>query len=243
MSMDLLTSRSTPVTGDLLYDDADRAEALRESEGRTHVRLDVALDPVLRDRVRDFDADMGFMWATARKSFTLFAEPSEPGYTEVVLLESEREPVLGDPIPTAPVAVTAVQDVLSWTGLKLGEVLAVAGVAPSTYHSWPNLVRQPRAGSEGRLWEVHLLMQGIVEVKGGAVATAMWLKQHPEVVADLKQLHFDEVASAAYVVPGLAMDPARALRGAWAETRSSLDVPANAIDWANVADVVAETEG
>jgi len=241
MSMDLLTSRSTPVTGALLYDEADRTEALRESEGRTHVRLDVALDPVIRDQVRDFDEDMRFIWATARKSFTTpFVEPGELGYIEVVFLGPER--VLEDPAPTAPVAVTAVQDLVSWTGLTLGDVLAVAGVATSTYHSWPRLTRQPRAGSEGRLWEMHLLVQGIVEVKGSVAATAMWLKQHPEVVADFKQHRFDEVASAAYAVPGLPVDPARALRGAWAETRTPVVATASSTDWVNPTDAVVETE-
>jgi len=242
MSMDLLSSRSTPVTGALLYDEADRTEARRESEGRTRVRLDVTLDPVIRDQVRDFDQDMGFIWATTRKSFTMTftAEPEQLGRLEALFEGPER--VVEEPAPTAPVAVTAVHDLVSWTGLTLAEVLAVAVVASSTYHSWPKLVRQPRAGSEGRLWELHLLVQGIVEVKGSAAATAMWLKHHPAVVADLKEGRFDEVASAAYAVPGLAVEPSRALRGAWAETRTPWVAATTSIDWANAADVVAETE-
>jgi hypothetical protein len=230
----MIPTASVPVTGADFCGWEALEEGLRDRAAHTSFRLDATQDPVLRDRVLAFDRTMLIHAATLERGFEvtirdkgLVADTLKPLRVLMTgtlndLLAYMVVPAsdLPDLSPQPPVAFIAVKQIKDWLGIPQQAVLDAASVSKSTFHSWKG-VNTPHAGSEGRLWELHMLVKSILEVKG-ETATKVWLKQHPEVRRDLVAGRFHAVASAAFGAEKRQADPSRQLGAAGPDEKASL---------------------
>ena len=109
-----------------------------------------------------------------------------------------------DPVPTtAPLAVSAVEDIANWLGVPAADIFGATGIAKRTYQEWKKGgIRRPRPASEGRLWELHRFAADLVETMGPA-GVRSWFRQDPSRRVLLQSGAIDQLASQAYTALAL----------------------------------------
>lgn len=98
--------------------------------------------------------------------------------------------------PATDDAVRAVQDLTARLGVARAVVLDAVGISTSTFHTWTQgHSPRPRLASQGRLWELVRIVDGIEAVAG--VPVRPWLLADPARVRRLRNGEFDALAAEA----------------------------------------------
>ena len=193
----------------LAFPSAQRQQAVPES--RTDVVIKRVSDPVLRDTLIDFEANLSPVapptdHVRSRSSWPLDAVVialshdagvSHRGTGSGWVITGKRQAVTR-PVSEALTAIDEVRDVL---GIALRDVLCAADVKKRTYHSWKaGKVSRIRPGSLGKLWSLHRLVTDLEEIKGRN-GVRYWFSQDKDRITDLVRGNLDELMEAASRTP------------------------------------------